>query len=89
MKEEKSKRVSKSLFANPRGLEQIESYVKTITQNNTLKLDYKANIKRRIGMRLAHVRLRKLEPADPDNPEYYYSDYIGIYLLKKIYYLLY
>jgi len=65
------------------------SYVSTITQNNTLKIDYKSNIKRRIGMKIADINLRKMEPIDPENPQRYYADYIGISILKKIYYLLY
>jgi hypothetical protein len=42
VKEEKVKRVSKTLFQTPRGFEQIESYVKSITSNGTLDPDYKA-----------------------------------------------
>ena len=40
-------------------------------------------------MKIADINLRKMEPIDPENPQRYYADYIGISILKKIYYLLY
>ena len=55
-----------------------------------MKIDHKSNIKRRIGMKLAEIRLRKLEPIDKSKPpQHYYYDYLCLSLLKKIYYLLY